>query len=222
MPQRPIAAVIFDLDGTLANSELAHEEALRAAAASRGMTLSAENFQHRFVGLGESACFRILAQEQGIDLTPALLEELLATKLDHFLALAGRGAVTPWPGAVELVAAASAAGRVALCTGSGRVSVAAILRAIGLADAFGVVVTSDDVARTKPDPEGYRLAAARLGVDPGASIAIEDSPTGVRAARAAGLQVFAVEHSFPASSLGEAHRIFRTLAEIGPELVQTR
>ena len=81
---------------------------------------------------------------------------------------------------------------VALVTTSGRHTVGLVLDALGLAGAFDTLVTADDVERTKPDPEGYRLALARLGADAARSLAIEDSPAGARAARAAGLDVLAV------------------------------
>ena len=82
--------------------------------------------------------------------------------------------------------------RVALVTTSGAHNAGLVLDALGLADAFDTVVTADDVEDTKPDPEGYLLALSRLGADPSRSLAVEDSPAGVRGAVAAGLPVVAV------------------------------
>lgn len=219
MPRTGSIAAIFDLDGTLANSELAHERALRAAAETRGLTLTTEKFHTRFVGLGEAACFRLLGEEQGLAVTDTVLAGLIATKLDRFLDEVRAGAVSPWPGALELVRRTASAMPVALCSGSSADSVGAILHAIGLDRAFGVVVTSGDVRRPKPDPEAYLLTAARLGVDPAACVAVEDSPTGIASAKAAGLRVIGVEHSFPAAMLRGAHLTVRTLNEIQPGML---
>lgn len=207
-------AVIFDLDGTLADSELAHERSLRAAAETRGMTFTHEYFRTRCVGLGEAACFRMLAGEQGVPMDDPLLAELIAVKLSRFGESVGGGGVVAHAGAAALARAAAGAMPAAVCSGSSAGSVGLMMRAIGLEDVFGVVVTSADVSRQKPDPEGYLLAAARLGVAPGACCAVEDSPTGVEAAVRAGMRVIGVEHSFGPERLGGAHRVVRSIGEI--------
>ena len=208
-------AVIFDLDGTLADSELAHERALRAAAEIRGMTFTPEYFRARCVGLGEAGCFRMLAEEHGIAMDDALLAELIAAKLERFTEAVGGGGVAPHPGAVELVERVAGAGLpIAVCSGSSRGSVGPMLAAIGLADRFEIVVTSNDVTHHKPHPEGYLLTAARLGMAPAACVAIEDSPTGIAAAVASGMPVIAVEHSFPRDRLPGATAFARSIGDL--------
>jgi len=81
-------------------------------------------------------------------------------------------------------------------------------------DRFRAIVTADDVARSKPDPEGYTLAARRMGLSPGNCLAIEDTPAGIASAKAAGLRTLAVTTSFPASDLTQAERIVSSLAEV--------
>lgn len=213
-------AVIFDLDGTLADSELAHERSLRAAAETRGMTFTPEYFRARCVGLGEARCFHMLAEEHGLELSEDLLADLIAEKLVSFTEAAGAGGVVAHAGAVELVEAARAVMPVAVCSGSSRASVGPMLRAIGLEGRFEIIVTSCDVSRHKPDPEGYLLAARRLGVEPGACAAIEDSPTGVGAAVAAGMRVVAVEHSFAGDRLPGAHAVVPLIGEVTVELLR--
>ncbi|MCC7389562.1 MAG: HAD family phosphatase [Phycisphaerales bacterium] len=207
-------AVIFDLDGTLADSEVAHERALLTAARTCGMSFTPDYFRERCVGLGEAGCFRMLAAEQGVGLDDGLLGVLVARKLALFTEAVGAGGVVAHAGAVELVRAAGAVMPVAVCSGSSRASVEPMLRAIGLGEAFGVVVTSCDVVRHKPDPEGYLLAAGRLGVEPGACCAIEDSPTGIAAAVSAGMRVVAVGHSFGPERLAGAHEVVGSIAEL--------
>lgn len=213
-------AVIFDLDGTLADSELAHERALRAAAETRGMTFTHEYFRERCVGVGESGCFRMVAREHGVELEPGVLEELISKKLGCFREAVPDGGVVAQPGAVELVRACRAVMPVALCTGSSRESLEIMLGAIGLADAFGVVVTSSDVPAPKPDPAGYLLAASRLGLGPGACVAVEDSPTGVEAAARAGVRVIGVAHSFPGERLVGADLVVARIGEITAEMLR--
>jgi HAD superfamily hydrolase (TIGR01509 family) len=118
-------------------------------------------------------------------LTEAMIEELASRPLPVL------------PGALALLEEVRAAGLPhALVTSSEPAIVDAVLSGLG-AEAFGVIVCGADVARTKPDPEGYLLAAAKLGVEPQFSIALEDSPTGTAAAEAAGYRVVAVPSVVP-------------------------
>lgn len=213
-------AVIFDLDGTLADSELAHERALLAAAQTRGMSFTPEYFRARCVGLGEAGCFRMLAEEQGVAMDDELLAALIADKLGRFVGAVGDGGVMPHPGAVELVHAAAERMPIALCTGSSQGSVGPMLDAIGLGSAFEVVVTSAEVRRSKPDPEPYLLTASRLGVDPARCCAIEDSPTGIASGVAAGLRVIAVGHSFGRDRLDGAHAFVPSITDITVEMLR--
>lgn len=220
MPPDPAHAVVFDLDGTVADSEAAHERALRAAAETRGMTFTPEWFRENCVGVGERGCFRMLAVRYGLPLSSELLGELVARKLESFLGIVAAGGVPAYPGALELVRGVAAKAPVAVCSGSSRGSVGAVLGRLGLDDGtLGATVTSDDISRPKPDPEAYLLTAARLGVPPARCIAIEDSPTGLTSARRAGMRVIAVEHSYPRERLDGVDAVVRTIGELSPELL---
>jgi beta-phosphoglucomutase-like phosphatase (HAD superfamily) len=119
---------------------------------------------------------------------------------------------------VRLARAAAACWPQALVSGALRGEIAAALGALGLRAAFRVIVAGEDVARGKPDPEGFLAAAARLGRLAAADcLAIEDSPPGAAAARRAGMAVLAVATSFPADRLAPlADRVVATLEEVGP------
>jgi HAD superfamily hydrolase (TIGR01509 family) len=205
---------VFDLDGTLAESEAAHERALRAASETIGITFTHEYFRDHCVGVGERACFRMLASEHGIDLESEDVERLVASKLAAFLQEVGRGAVQAYPGAADLVRRAASRVPIAVCSGSNSASVSAMLEAIGIAPVLSAVVTSDDISRPKPDPEAYLLAAARLGARPSRCVAIEDSPTGIESARRAGLRVVAVAHSLPRARLVAADALADAIAHL--------
>lgn len=214
MPARTVRALVFDLDGTLADSELAHERALRAASESIGITFSHAYFRERCVGVGERGCFRMLASEHGVALPDETLERLVSIKLRAFLGEVRAGWVRPYPGAPETVRAAAASVPVAVCSGSSGASVRAMLESMGLGAELDAVVTSDDITHPKPHPEAYLLAAARLGIDPSEGLAVEDSPTGIESARRAGFRVVAVEHSFERSRLAGAEGVVGSLGEL--------
>ena len=112
-----------------------------------------------------------------------------------------------WPHAVAILRhARSYACKVALATTSERDVTEKVLGALGFRDAFDVIVTADDVAHTKPDPEAYRRVLDVLGVAPSEGLAIEDSPAGIAAARAAGLHCIAATTDFTRERVHEAVR----------------
>jgi HAD superfamily hydrolase (TIGR01509 family) len=140
---------------------------------------------------------------------PALqleLRELARSELDG-------ARVEPMPGARELLAALRERGvPLGLATNSGREFATRALRSAGLHDVFDAIVSAQDVERPKPAPDVYLEAAARLGVAPADCVALEDSETGVAAARAAGMTVVGVP-SFPAIDLSAADLVADSLAD---------
>jgi HAD superfamily hydrolase (TIGR01509 family) len=184
-----LRAVLFDMDGTLLSNDRVWVRALQEYARARGGRLPAEYFA-RNVGLPGTEAVARAQRLLGLD--PATLQAdaewvrdrvgaLLITDPPHWL-----------PGAKQLIQAVVAAGLpTALVTSSERSLVAATLRPEERAW-FTVVVCGDDVTYPKPDPEPYRTAARALGVVPGDCVALEDSPSGLASARAAGCRVIAV------------------------------
>jgi HAD superfamily hydrolase (TIGR01509 family) len=216
MPTSPVRAVIFDFDGTLADSEPAHERAIRAVIEPMGWSMGNQSFA-RFVGTSDKHCLSVLAIENGVEPTPGLLDQLQDRKRTLFLAELDAGAITPYPGALELVRACAARVPAAVCSGSRTPTVRATLERFGCLGLFSVIVGADQVARTKPDPEGYRLTLARLGLDASACVAIEDTQPGITAAKAAGLRVVAVAHTCAAEDLHAADRLVSSIADLSPE-----
>lgn len=211
-------AVIFDFDGVLVDSEPLHEEAIRRIAAANGWSMSAEQFR-RMVGKGDEHAFELLARENGQAalLGVESLAALCAAKHRECLSLIEAGMFSVQPGAPELVAALVHRGvPMAVCSGSRREVVLGMLRscACELGRHLQEVVTHESVKSPKPAPEGYLLAAARVGVEPARCLVIEDSPTGIRAGKAAGMAVLAVAHSFPPDRLAEADAVAESLASL--------
>lgn len=203
----PARAIVFDFDGVIVDSEPAHAGAIEAALAEFGMSLPGKQEYGRYIGRGDRECFAEVAKERGRELRPDDMERLVGLKAVAFLAAARSGVIRPYAGTVALLREAADAGPVGVCSGSMRESVEPVLELLGLRNRVRVLVTASDVLRNKPDPEPYLLAAARLGLDAGRCIAVEDSPAGIRSARDAGYTVHAVCHSFGRERLGEAHRV---------------
>jgi HAD superfamily hydrolase (TIGR01509 family) len=174
------AAVLFDNDGLTLDTEGAWTRAETALFARYGQTFTPE---HKRSLLGTSPVESAAKLEAMLGRPgPALSAELYDLALEEV----GLG-VDPMPGALALLDALARAGvPVALVSNSRRGFVERGLRASGLDGAFAVIVSSDDVPRPKPAPDAYLAAAAALSADPADCAVLEDSPTGVTAARAAG------------------------------------
>ncbi|MGA8116936.1 MAG: HAD family phosphatase [Actinocatenispora sp.] len=183
-----LAAVLFDMDGTLVDSEKVWTVALNELADRLGGRLSDEA-RARMVGTNMSQSMTILHVDIGCtDLDPTVSVDWLETRMGELFA-----AGLVWkPGARDLLAAVSAAGiPAALVTATRRRLVETALETIGR-QYFAAVVCGDDISETKPHPEPYRTAAALLDAPPARCVAIEDSPTGLASATAAGCVVLGV------------------------------
>jgi HAD superfamily hydrolase (TIGR01509 family) len=185
--QRP-AAVLFDMDGTLVDSEKVWDIALRELAVRAGGELS-DAARHAMIGNSMATSMRLMREDLGQPDRPEAPD--VAWLNARVLELFADGLV--WrPGACELLHAVRVAGLpTALVTSTGRALVEVALKTIG-PENFDVVVCGDDVRMPKPDPEPYRTAATLLGVRVEDCVAIEDSPTGVASALASGAAVLAV------------------------------
>ncbi|ANC30353.1 HAD family hydrolase [Isoptericola dokdonensis] len=184
------AAVLWDMDGTLVDTEPYWIRAEHELVAAHGGSWSHEQALE-LVGNPLTVSAELL-QAAGVDLPVAGIVDHLLGKVRHQV-----DAEVPWrPGARELLAALGAAGvPCALVTMSYSVLADAVVAHVP--GAFTTLVTGDQVSRGKPDPEPYLVAAARLGVAVGECVAIEDSPTGITSALAAGTRTLGVEAVLP-------------------------
>jgi HAD superfamily hydrolase (TIGR01509 family) len=183
-----LAAVLFDMDGTLVDSEPVWDDALRELARWLGGELSA-GARRATLGTNVDYSVRIVHADVGrLDADPELSGKKL---LDEAATRFSRGLV--WlPGARELIAAVRAAGiPAALVTNTERPLVEVAMGEL-VGQLFDVSVAGDEVEHPKPAPDPYLAAARLLGVDPTATVAIEDSPTGTASAVAAGCAVLVV------------------------------
>jgi HAD superfamily hydrolase (TIGR01509 family) len=203
----PPASVIFDCDGLLVDSESAWTRAEATLYERHGVVFTLEHKQEL---LGTSGPIAIATLERHLDL-PAGEGAKLLGELNELALMEVEREAPALPGAVELVAALNEAGvPIGVASNSPHVLVDASLRSARLQDAFGAVVSAQDVAHGKPAPDVYLEACRRLTADPAASVALEDSPTGVEAARAAGLHVIGVP-SLEGVELPGAHTLAGSL-----------
>lgn len=199
-PPGRLAAVAFDMDGLLVDSEPLWFMAESAVMARLGAAWEPAD-QHALVGgsLGKTVEYLLAKAARPAD--AGLVGRWLT---DTMVELVSSRPLIMLPGTADLVAETQVAGLpCALVTSSEPAVAQAILARLDVR--FDVVVCAADVARTKPDPEGYLLAAAKLGADPWRCIALEDSPNGVAAAEAAGYRVVAVPSVVPVP--GSAGRV---------------
>lgn len=208
MPHDPLtsrhpAAVLFDMDGTLVDSEKLWDIALQELAESYGGTLS-DAARRAITGTSMAESMRIVHDDLG---QPERDPAASAAWIDARILELFRSGLRWRPGAMALLRAVRAAGiPTALVTSSGRPLVEVALETLGR-DSFDAVVCGDEVAAPKPDPEPYLTAARLLGVPIERCVAIEDSRTGVASALAAGAAVLAVPAEVPLPPTDGVHQL---------------
>lgn len=200
MSRTELAAVVFDVDGTLADTERdGHRPAFNRAFAEHGVDLDWDVETYgRLLGIpGGRARIEAALTRAGHPDPAGTAVAVHRTKTEHFVEWVRSGPVTCRPGVDTLLADLSGHGvALAVATTGTRSWVEPLLDRLFGAGTFRTVVTGDDVVRLKPDPQAYRLAVDGLGADPDAVLAVEDSPPGLAAARAAGLACLVVPNDY--------------------------
>ena len=181
-------ALVFDFNGTLSRDEPVLAEIFSELFAEHGRPLSVQEYFDRLAGLSDVEVVRTWLGPDYPD-----VEGVVAERIARYLAGVADGSTVP-PPAREAVRYAARRVPLGLVSGAARVEIESVLKAAGLADAFSVVVAAEDVARGKPDPEGYERALALLDDSLAAAdvVAFEDTEAGVAAAKAAGLRCVGV------------------------------
>lgn len=211
-----LAAILFDLDGTLVDTERESGEAMaRALEGGLGIRVSQAE-KDAIIGRSWVQIYEDL-RRQHPELSWSRDELIAATAVAREQVFEEQG-ITVLPGAREAVARFAHLPQ-AIVTGSSRVEAAQALTALGLASAFAAVVASEDVPTSKPAPDGYLAAARQLGVDPAACLVVEDSAAGIAAGRAAGARVVAVRAgNFAGQDQSGAHAVIDDLDALSEEL----
>jgi beta-phosphoglucomutase len=194
-----LKALLFDVDGTLADTDPIHMRAFERYLAPHGLSVDETFYRTRISGRTNAAIFAELFPERGPDEHARLGDEkeaLFREMADELAPLHGLPGLLDW--------AVSRGCRLAAVTNGPRVNLQHALHSLGIEDRFEILVAREDVALGKPDPMPYTTALERLGVVPAEAFAFEDSPAGVMAAKAAGLFTFGLLTSQPPDVLRES------------------
>jgi beta-phosphoglucomutase family hydrolase len=207
--------IIWDLDGVIVDSAPFHFEAWREFAAVKGRVYTEEDFRKTFGMRNEDILLYIFEEklEQGV------LETWSDEKEGRFRDLI-RGSVEPLPGVMTLVRALDMAGyQQAIASSTPLENIHLILNSLAILDFFDAIISGEDVARGKPDPEAFLKAARVMSLDPERCLVIEDAAVGIEAAKRAGMKSIGVTNTLPRKKLALANRVVRSLEEVDPKMI---
>lgn len=210
-------AVIFDFDGIIVDTEPLHYKSFQHVLAPLGLEFTWQEYLDDYIGFDDRDAFREAFAANHRELSSNELHSLIAKKALAFQNVIKDG-VSAYPGTVELIRKLRDARiPLAICSGALKSDIVPILLMLDLTDCFDIIVTAEDVASSKPDPECYEVAFSRLhalqniSLTKNTTFAIEDTPAGIIAARHADLNVCAVTNSYAAEKLTEATFITSSL-----------
>lgn len=210
-------AVIFDFDGVIVDTEPLHYAAFQRLLEPLGLGFTWEQYVETYMGFDDRDAFVEAFNGYASGLSSSELLDLIERKALIFQEII-RDGISAYPGVVNLIRKIHTSRTpLAISSGALRSDIEPILETLGITHCFDVIVTAEDVAKSKPDPESYQLAHSRLNayhsrILPAQQVlAIEDTPAGIAAAKGAGLQVLAVTNSYPAEHLSQATAITESL-----------
>ena len=215
-----IAAVIFDLDGVIVDSEAAWGEIREHYTKETGGRWH-EGALREMMGMSSVEWSRYMHDTLEVPLPPEEINEQVVQRVADLY----RERLPLLPGAVEAVRSLAPEWPLGLASSSNRPLIDLVLELARIADCFKATVSSEEVERGKPAPDVYLEAARRLEVDPGHCAAVEDSTNGIKSAHAAGMAVIAVpNHDFPPDpdALRLASVTLDSLTDLTPELVSAQ
>ncbi len=189
MKKAKFDAVIFDWDGTLADTRNAIVSSFQMVLKELGCGVSNEPIERR-IGIGAANTFREILSLCGMAFTDEMIRELVDRKIRAELSLSGT--VHLFDGAVELLISVHGRKKTALATMNDRTIIERTLHERNLVGFFDIVVTANEVSHAKPDPEIFLTCAKKLECEPQRCVVLEDSLFGVRAAKQAGMKCIAV------------------------------
>ena len=214
--RQPDRAALFDLDGTLVDTERENVESVVLAARRWKVELD-EGIRDFIVGHSWNEIHARICHECGLEVA---MDVLIAAAVEEKRALFATKGYQALPGALGLVRRLHGRVGLAVVSGSSRVEVRETIAGIGLADCFAHLLGAEDYGQGKPHPESYQTAMRLLGVEPRACIVIEDAEPGILAGKAAGAHVIAVRRgNFMGYDQSAADTVVDTLAEVSDELL---
>ena len=203
-----LAAIIFDFDGVLADTEELHCAAFQVVAAEVGVHLAREDYYRAYLGLPDRECFAALCVAGSVTISPSGLDKLVNRKRREFARRAQDAGL--YPGVAPIIERLHARFALAVASGAFRDEIETVLTRAHVRELFAVVVGAEDVRAGKPAPDPFLHALREINrhtgqrLAPAQCVVIEDSPRGITAARAAGMRCIAVATSHERAELGGA------------------
>jgi len=214
----PIAAVVFDFDGVLANSEPLHLLTFQQVLGEVGITVDRDEYYARYLGFDDVGAFTAIAAARGHHWDDRQIAALIERKTIVFDELIA-GADVLYPNAAACVERLAARFPLGIASGALKHEIEAVLRNSGLDRHFRFIVAAGDTPRSKPAPDPYQRAADLHGLPAAACVAIEDSRWGIESARAAGLRCVGITNTYPAGELTGAEAVIDSLDQFTEEMI---
>ncbi len=214
-----IEAVIFDFDGVLVHSEPMHWASCNEIFNRYGFTLSEQEFLTLYRGSADCEFFPKVMAAKGVQIEDEVIQSLIKDKIMLYTGTIGEfSVIESLPNVDKFLEKASRfTEKIGICTACRRQELFSTLSKINggkLTHYFKQIVTRDDVNAPKPAPDGYELAAYKLGVTPDKCLVIEDTPNGIKAAKLAGAYVIGITTNYNYFYLQEADRVIESFDEI--------
>ncbi len=203
-------AIIWDMDGVIADTAPYHLKAWQEVFQKRGVAFTEEDFRRNFGQRNDTIIRNALGE-----LTSQSEIDTIAREKERKFRKTVRQNIKPLPGAIELIKSLAQHGfKLALASSAPIENIKLVTKGLGIDNCFHTIVSGSDVSEGKPSPQGFLLAAQRLGIEPGNCIVTEDAIAGITAAKRAGMKCLAVTNTHPKPSLMEADLVVDTLEAV--------
>lgn len=218
-------AILFDFDNVIVNSEPLHFFAFHSVLKEEKIEISESEYYGELLGCDDKSAFRQIFQKHGRTLDAKTSLRVMTRKREAMLEQIYSHKYAALPGVESLIRGIWRHYPLAICSGALRDEIELMLEGVALRDCFSAIVSSEDVSKSKPDPEGYLLALKMLSekrktrFTPAESLVIEDAPTVIKSVRAAGFPVLGISNSHPAEKLRAAKANW-IVASLDPDEVQ--
>ena len=219
-----LKAFIFDFDGVIVDTELLHLSAFQEILKDFHVSLAREEYYLKYLGMDDRDCFRTVLAEHNITFDTHMIDNLIQKKTEYFMENVKKG-ISTYPGVVEFIKKIQHNFPLAIASGALRHEIETILEGLDIRRAFRIIVSSEDVEKSKPDPEIFLRALQGLQeiskrpIRPEECAVIEDSVAGIAGARRAGMYVIGITNTYTAMDLRMAHIVIESLEDLDLERI---